>query len=205
MSNTRQRYPQEIRERAVRLVAEVRDQYDSEWAAIESVATKLGIGSTETLRKWIRKAEVDAGHRPGVSCGPRCVSCGAPMRSSRPERTQRRGCVGAGEDPAHPAVAEKSHVVDAVRAGNHPRDQGSDLQPGVGTLVCRDAEMRIGQLVQPGRTRQRKHRNQPDGRHEVRVVEHRRGRPRSVAKLHLRDALPAGEIGTLEKSDFPSR
>jgi transposase len=35
--------------------------------AIESVATKLGIGSTETLRKWIRKAEVDAGQRPGVT------------------------------------------------------------------------------------------------------------------------------------------
>jgi transposase-like protein len=38
-----------------------------EWAAIESVATKLGIGSTETLRKWIRKAEVDAGQRVGVT------------------------------------------------------------------------------------------------------------------------------------------
>jgi transposase len=67
MSNRRQRYPQEIRERAIRLVAEVREEYDSEWAAIESVATKLGIGSTETLRKWIRKAEVDAGHRRGVT------------------------------------------------------------------------------------------------------------------------------------------
>ena len=67
MSNRRQRYPQEIRERAIRLVAGVREEYDSEWAAIESVATKLGIGSTETLRKWIRKAEVDAGHRRGVT------------------------------------------------------------------------------------------------------------------------------------------
>ena len=39
--------------------------------AIESVATKLGIGSTETLRKWIRKAEVDAGQRPwALSVGP---------------------------------------------------------------------------------------------------------------------------------------
>ena len=49
------------------MVAEVRGEYDSEWGAIESVATKLGIGSTETLRKWIRKAEVDAGVRPGVT------------------------------------------------------------------------------------------------------------------------------------------
>jgi transposase len=61
------RYPQELRERAVRLVAEGREEYESEWAAIASVSAKLGIGSSETLRKWVRKAEVDAGHRPGVT------------------------------------------------------------------------------------------------------------------------------------------
>jgi transposase len=43
------RCPQELRERAVRLVAESREEYESGWAAIASVATKLGIGSTETL------------------------------------------------------------------------------------------------------------------------------------------------------------
>ena len=67
MTRMSQRYPQELRERAVRLVVESRDEYDSEWAAINSIATKLGIGSTETLRKWVRRAEVDAGQRPGVS------------------------------------------------------------------------------------------------------------------------------------------
>jgi transposase len=61
-----QRYPQELRDRAVRLVLESRDDYESEWKAIESIAMKLGIGSTETLRKWVRRAEVDAGQRPGV-------------------------------------------------------------------------------------------------------------------------------------------
>lgn len=61
------RYPQELKERAVRLVAESRGEYDSEWTAIESVAHRLGIGSSETLRKWVRKAEVDAGSRPGVT------------------------------------------------------------------------------------------------------------------------------------------
>jgi transposase len=67
MARMSHRYPQELRERAIRLVYEGRDEYESEWKAIESVATKLGIGSTETLRKWIRKAEVDAGQRPGVT------------------------------------------------------------------------------------------------------------------------------------------
>jgi transposase len=60
-------YPLELRERAMRMVAEVRPDYASEWAAIGAVAQKLGIGSAETLRKWIRQAEVDGGTRPGVT------------------------------------------------------------------------------------------------------------------------------------------
>jgi transposase len=60
-------YPPELRERAVRMVAEVRPDYPSDWPAIVAVAEKLGIGTAETLRKWVRQAEVDAGQRPGVS------------------------------------------------------------------------------------------------------------------------------------------
>ena len=60
-------YPPELRERAVRMVAEVRPDYPSDWPAICAVAAKLGIGSAETLRKWYRQAEVDGGQRPGVS------------------------------------------------------------------------------------------------------------------------------------------
>jgi transposase len=60
-------YPRELRERAVRLVAEHREQYETEYAAIRSIAAKLGIATPESLRKWIRQAEVDAGQRPGVS------------------------------------------------------------------------------------------------------------------------------------------
>ncbi|BBY54797.1 hypothetical protein MKOR_20480 [Mycolicibacillus koreensis] len=47
------KYPAELRERAVRMVAEVRDQYSSEWAAIESVAAKLGIGTRYCQDLWI--------------------------------------------------------------------------------------------------------------------------------------------------------
>jgi transposase len=60
-------YPPELRERAVRMVAEARPEYPSDWPAIKAVAGKLGIGSAETLRKWVRQAEVDGGTRPGVS------------------------------------------------------------------------------------------------------------------------------------------
>ncbi|MFE9222887.1 transposase [Streptomyces lavendulae] len=57
------KYPLELRRRAVRMVAEVRPDYDTEWAAMKAVAQKLGIGTTETLRKWVRRDQVDAGER----------------------------------------------------------------------------------------------------------------------------------------------
>ena len=66
MSGTKP-YPQELRERAVRMVAEVRPNYESDWARITAVAAKLGIGTAETLRKWVGQAQVDAGGRAGVS------------------------------------------------------------------------------------------------------------------------------------------
>jgi transposase len=49
------------------MVAEVRPNYESDWAAITAVAVKLGIGTAETLRKWVRQGQVDAGRRPGIS------------------------------------------------------------------------------------------------------------------------------------------
>jgi transposase len=61
------KYPPELGERAVRMVAEVRPDYPSDWPAICAVARKLGTGSAETLRKWVHQAEVDVGTRPGVS------------------------------------------------------------------------------------------------------------------------------------------
>ena len=64
---TSRRYPPELKERAVRMVAEIRGDHDSEWAAMAQVADLLGVGSAETVRKWCRQAEVDRGTRPGVT------------------------------------------------------------------------------------------------------------------------------------------
>lgn len=60
------RYSADFRARALRLVVEARPEHDTEWAAITSVANKLGV-SSETLRLWIRRAEVDEGQRPGTT------------------------------------------------------------------------------------------------------------------------------------------
>jgi transposase len=66
----RARYRAEVRARAVRLVLEHGAEYRSEWAAIESIAAKCSV-STETLRKWVRRAEVDGGGRPGLTTDER--------------------------------------------------------------------------------------------------------------------------------------
>ena len=64
------RYSPEVRERAVRMVTEHGAEYGSEWQAIESIASKLGC-SPETLRKWVRRSEVDSGRRPGLTSDER--------------------------------------------------------------------------------------------------------------------------------------
>ena len=60
------RYPDEMRERAVRMVFDHQHEYASQWKAIESIAKKLSINH-ETLRIWVRKAELDTGQRPGLT------------------------------------------------------------------------------------------------------------------------------------------
>jgi transposase len=70
MGTTSKRYSAEVRERAVRLVAQHRDEYGSQWAAIESIAGKIGCTS-ESLRRWVQQAERDQGVRAGPSATDR--------------------------------------------------------------------------------------------------------------------------------------
>lgn len=61
-----QKYPDELRERAVKMVLEVRQQTGERHGAVTRVAKELGIGS-ESLRQWVNRAEIDSGRRPGTS------------------------------------------------------------------------------------------------------------------------------------------
>ena len=68
--STSKRYSPEVRERAVRLVFEQQGEHESQWAAIGSIAAKIGC-TAETLRGWVRQAERDQGTRPGLSSDER--------------------------------------------------------------------------------------------------------------------------------------
>jgi len=64
--NKSNKFSPEVRERAARLVQEHRDEYPSLWAAVESIAPKIGC-ATQTLLEWVKRQEVDTGARVGVT------------------------------------------------------------------------------------------------------------------------------------------
>ena len=64
------RYPVELRDRAVRMVFEAERHGRSQWEAIVSVADKLG-PTSETVRRWVRRVEIDEGRRPGLTTDER--------------------------------------------------------------------------------------------------------------------------------------
>jgi transposase len=64
------KYSPELRERAVRMVFEHAHEHPSQWAAMRSIAEKLGC-TTEALRRWVRQAERDRGERPGLTTDER--------------------------------------------------------------------------------------------------------------------------------------
>lgn len=78
------RYPQDFRDRAVRLVTEIETELISPWAAAKQVSRQLGI-TPETLRRWVQRSQIDAGVRPGTS-----TEESAMLRKLRRENTELR-------------------------------------------------------------------------------------------------------------------
>jgi transposase len=66
MNKKSNRFSPEVRERAVRMVQEHRSDYASLWAAVQSIAPKIGC-TAETLQEWVKRVEVDAGQRVGIT------------------------------------------------------------------------------------------------------------------------------------------
>ena len=64
-TKTMNKFSPEVRERAVRMVLDHVGDYPTRWAAVESIAGKIGCAA-QTLHEWTKKAEVDGGKRPGV-------------------------------------------------------------------------------------------------------------------------------------------
>jgi len=83
-------------------------------------------------------------------------------------------------------VPQQRHVLDRVRAGDHPGDQARDLQLGVAAPRLVDPDVIGDELLKPGPLGQLQHGRQPGARHEVRIVD--RGRE-PVTDSHLADAL----------------
>jgi len=82
---------------------------------------------------------------------------------------QRRRCPRRHQQPVHPSVTQDVHVLDAVGPGDHPRDQGADLDVRVRTGRARDPDVLGDKITQAGSLGQGHDRDQPGTRHEVRI------------------------------------
>ena len=122
------RYSPELRNRAIRMAAEIAEQYQTESAALIEVARVLGIGTPESVRRWLRQAEVDSGHRLGVSSEKSDISRQEKRERAELSRSQAIAAAAAayfdGERNA------SSHVVEFIRTHRDHRD-GSGLRWGV--------------------------------------------------------------------------
>ena len=84
------RFSPEVRERAVRLVRDPTKDHASQWAAIQSIAAKLGC-TAESLRRWVREDERNAGERPGIAGVARRVQTDESLESQGQLSAQRHG------------------------------------------------------------------------------------------------------------------
>jgi transposase len=111
------KYPAEFRDRAVRMVLESTAEYGSQWAAIMSICKQLGVNH-ETLRKWVRQAEADSGHQPGITTEQLEANL-AGLVATHGDDDDRHACVPKRVGFVPDGALVRLHVVP------HPTSQGS--------------------------------------------------------------------------------
>jgi transposase-like protein len=135
-------YPPEVRERAVHMVFDHQGEYSSQWKAIESISAKLSINH-ETLRQWVRRAETDAGQRPGLTTD---------------RRSGRATIPGAGPEPAvgrRSDLRQDPHRLD-LRGVHHRRLLPDDRRlAGLPIAAFRPRHRRVGDGRMEPSTRRR--------------------------------------------------
>jgi hypothetical protein len=112
------------------------------------------------------------------------------------ERPQERAQRGRGPDPgeqtAHPAMSQHIHVINGIRADDHPGDQRGDLQVRVHTANGLQGQRGRHKVGQTRPLRQRHRRGQPGARHQIWVIEDRGNRRGTMRNSHSADALLCG-------------
>ena len=139
------RYDENTKARAVRLVREHRDDYDSEWAAMKAISGRLGM-NPETLRKWVRQAEVDAGEAAGGVEPREARAAGAtpqePRAGTNDRNTKGRNkFLRAGVRPATPLICR---FIDEHREALTGSYRSAGHWP---CTVCRSPRALIGRTV----------------------------------------------------------
>ena len=140
-ASTSKRYPAELRERAVRMVAEIRSDHESEWAAMTRVAQLLGVGTPETVRKWCRRAEVDAGpagsHERGIG---RAEAAQAGERRAQASQRDLEGGFGFLRGRTRPATALIVAFIDEHVGDRQGDADGHGLRWGVESICAQLSE-----------------------------------------------------------------
>ncbi len=119
-------------------------------------------------------------------------------------RAERGRGPDAAEQRVHRPVPQQAHVIDAVGARGHARDQAADLRRRVHPALAARPDVLREQFRQAGALGEGHHRHQAAVRHEIRVIEHGTGPREAMRQSHLRGVLSASGDGSVENYHHPS-